>query len=192
MPHDIFFRKLNVLNIFGHGEDATREVREAILLKTAIVLLDISSHNHLGTITKTCQKHLHLRRRRVLHLVAYDPGVFECAAAHIGQRANLHIILNFFWAYVLSKTVKHRTSPRFHLLLEGPGEKAMLLIDTYRGPRYNQTGHLTLDEGLCTCMTSQECLSSACWPGSYNNRNRGLEEIEVSSLSKTTRRNHAI
>ena len=154
------------------------------------MLITVTRDDHLRVAPYTGQKHLHLGRGRVLHFVANDPRVVKGSTAHIGQRADLNLSLfkhrfERHGAKVTAESVKHGSSPRIHLLFEGSGKKAVLLID-----RHGRTGHdyardPALNERLGASVTCEHSFPGTCWACAYNYREGRREEFEISTLDRS-------
>ena len=133
--------------------DPADKVEEAVRLKAPVVLSQVSGYDHLRTLADASQKHLHLRRRAVLHLIPDNPGVVKGATSHVSQRTDFNTLIinqliDLLDGHEPVESVKHRPCPRLHFLIQITRQETVLLINAHSRPSEDEALDTARDESL--------------------------------------------
>lgn len=84
MSHNITACQFTEGNPFYLLQHLSCHIQTGNRILRQILLGGISRHDHLGSKADPCQKHLHLRRSRILRLIQNDKGIIERPTSHVG------------------------------------------------------------------------------------------------------------
>ena len=195
-PDHIVLTEFDMRNTPAVRKSADK-VEKAVCLEAPVVLSQITGYDHLRALADASQKHLHLRRCAILHLIPDDPGVVKCATTHISQRTDFNTLIinqlvDLLDGHEPVESVKHRTGPRFHFLIQITRQETVLLINAHSRSSEDKALDTTRDESLRTHMTGQERLARSSWSCAYNDWNGGRKHINIAPLYEGTRSDHLI
>ena len=119
---------------------SSASMRAGLFARRQVDLRHVAGDDHLRAHAHAGQKHLHLLGGGVLRLVEYDKGVVKRAAAHVGQRRDLHRPalhqpLIGFQTHHLVQRVVEGAQVGVHLLRQVPGQKAQFFAGLHRRAR---------------------------------------------------------
>ena len=80
-------------DILNPSQDIDRHLQSALCLKRKVLLRKVPGYDNFGAESDSCQKHLHLGRRRILGLIENNERIIQCSASHIRQRNHLYYTL---------------------------------------------------------------------------------------------------
>lgn len=157
----------------AHDADALDVLQDLARLAQArrdaarqVDLAEVARDDHARAKAEARQEHLHLLVRRVLCLVEDDEGVFERAAAHVGERRDLddalgHELLVAVLAEDVLQRIVERAQVRVDLVLQVARQEAETLTSLDSRARQDDAPHLLVAQGRDSHDDSQVRLARA-------------------------------
>jgi len=151
MTNNVCFIKVEYADSRYFGKKMQCLDKSGVLIGGKIYLGDVTSDDHFGSLSESCEKHLHLHSCGVLSLVENHKGMGKGSPTHVGKGSNLHLIggeesFGFFFRKDVFKGIKEGAKIGVEFFFKRSGEKTEAFASFDNRTAKDESSHFPADE----------------------------------------------